>query len=128
MAYQRILQLTYAEDLLAALKSVFITLYEPFLTNFVASLHGTPMSLGLTGGGKAGSANEGSSPWDFSSILSGWDRAFDKLLKSIEDKVAQDRKSRLRSGGALLQSKAIASDPPSADESATSECPTDTTR
>ncbi|KAF8299286.1 P-loop containing nucleoside triphosphate hydrolase protein [Clavulina sp. PMI_390] len=119
VAYQRILQLTYAEDLLAAIKSVFLTLYEPFLSSFVASLHGTSISLNLNINEKSLIGPDGS--WDFSSVLSGWDRAFDKLLKSIEDKVAQDRKSRLRGAGVNLQSKAAlpSSEPASADESGT---------
>ncbi|KAF8337491.1 uncharacterized protein EI90DRAFT_3118935 [Cantharellus anzutake] len=98
VTYQRILQLTYAEDLLAALKTVFLSLYEPFLVTFVASLHGSislvardiTLSKGIT-------IDPATSTWNFSKIFAGWDKTFDKVLKRIEDKVAQDRKSRLRS-------------------------------
>ena len=83
VAYQRILQLTYVDDLLAALKSVFVKLFEPFLRSFVTSLHaitagkaapvGTPM------------------PWDFFEAFKDWDQVFDRLLKNFEDKAAQVR-------------------------------------
>lgn len=86
MAYQRILQLGYVEDLLEALKTVFISLYEPIVATFVASLR--------TANGAASAAV---SSLDLRKALSGWDKVFDKVLKGIEDKAAQDRKSRLRS-------------------------------
>lgn len=89
---------------------MFLTLYEPFLKEFVASLHGNKLTSGSAGV---------SPPWDFTTLLSGWDRAFDKVLKSIEDKVAQDRKSRLR--GAITSKEVVANpSPPSADEASTS--------
>lgn len=119
VAYQRILQLTYVEDLLSAIKSVFLALYEPFLTNFVSSLHGkatfppSPGRIGTDGGHP--------STWDIADVLSGWGRTFDKLLKSIEDKVAQDRKSRLKGSGTLPQSVAFKHGATSADQEATSE-------
>ncbi|KAI0060289.1 P-loop containing nucleoside triphosphate hydrolase protein [Artomyces pyxidatus] len=39
VAYQHILQLTYVDNLLAALKTLFVKLFEPFLATFVASFH-----------------------------------------------------------------------------------------
>ena len=80
MAYQRILQLTYVEDLLAALKSLFIKLFEPFLATFVASLH-------AVNSGKLSS--ELTASWNFSKAFEGWDKVFDKLLRGLEDKAAQ---------------------------------------
>ncbi|KAI5900217.1 P-loop containing nucleoside triphosphate hydrolase protein [Schizophyllum commune H4-8] len=80
VAYQRILQLTYVEDLLTALKAIFVKLYGPFLTTFVASLH-------------AVNPTEVPASWDFASVFAGWDQVFDKVLREFEDK---DRKSRLR--------------------------------
>ena len=98
VAYQRILQLTYVEDLLAALKSVFLSLYEPFLASFVASVHGkfssASQSITLS---KGVTINPDISTWDFSRIFEGWDKTFDKVLKRIEEKVSQDRKARIRS-------------------------------
>ncbi|KAH7929766.1 P-loop containing nucleoside triphosphate hydrolase protein [Leucogyrophana mollusca] len=92
VAYQRILQLTYVDDLLAALKALFIKLFEPFLATFVASLH----ALNST---KSASsvAGDTTTSWNFVKAFEGWDKVFDKLLKGFEDKAAQERKSRFRS-------------------------------
>ena len=80
VAYQRILQLTYVDDLLAAIKSLFVKLFEPFLATFVASLHvlnGKTVKRGGT-----------IQTWDFSKAFEGWDKVFDKVLKGLEDKAA----------------------------------------
>src|SRR5258708_2112448 len=119
VAYQRILQLTYVEDLLATLKTVFLSLSEPFLTSFVASLHGTlssaaqpiTLSKGIT-------VSPHIATWDFSRIFESWDKTFDKVLKRIEDKVSQDRKARLKN--VPKPSLAQPSPPSSTDETATS--------
>ncbi|GLB35120.1 putative signal recognition particle, alpha subunit, N-terminal [Lyophyllum shimeji] len=87
VAYQRILQLTYVNDLLAALKTLFIKYFEPFLTSLVASLHAVSTA-------KVAAAEITS--WNFAKAFEGWDNVFDKLLKGLEDKAAQDRKARLR--------------------------------
>lgn len=84
------------------MKSVFLALYQPFLTNFVSSLHGERALHAHVGGVEADQKRP--LGWDISGILSGWDQTFDKILKSIEDKVAQDRKSRLKGAGTLPQS------------------------
>lgn len=91
VAYQRVLQLTYVEELLSALKTIFVKLFQPFLAAFVASLHvvkNTAIAL----------SNSVSEPsrWNFAEALEGWDAAFDKLLQGLENKVAEDRKHRLR--------------------------------
>ncbi|KAG6817088.1 hypothetical protein H0H87_012856 [Tephrocybe sp. NHM501043] len=109
VAYQRILQLTYVNDLLTALKNVFVKYFEPFLTTFVASLH------------TAKGAISDVSSWNFAQAFEGWDAIFDKLLKGLEDRAAQDRKARLRTGArpALEQST-----PPSDDQN-TEDAPHD---
>ncbi|KAI0256473.1 SRP54-type protein [Lactifluus subvellereus] len=91
VAYQRILQLTYVDDLLGALKTVFVKLFQPFLAAFVASLHAVNNSAVTL-------SNSASEPirWNFARAFEGWDAAFDKLLKGLENKAAEDRKSRLR--------------------------------
>jgi hypothetical protein len=81
VAYQRILQLTYVEDLLSALKTLFVKLFEPFLATFVASLHAIHT-------GKV-ALSEAAASWDFAKAFEGWDKVFDKLLKGLEDKAAQ---------------------------------------
>lgn len=80
VAYQRILQLTYVDDLLAAIKALFVKLFEPFLATFVASLHAL----------NSKSANARTlQTWDFTKAFEGWDKVFDKVLKGLEDKSAQ---------------------------------------
>ncbi|CAA7267922.1 unnamed protein product [Cyclocybe aegerita] len=88
VAYQRILQLAYVDDLLAAMKRLFIQYFEPFLAAFVTSLHSFNSA-------KAASIQKAAS-WDFAKTFERWDVLFDKLLKGLEEKAAQDRKSRLR--------------------------------
>lgn len=77
MAYQRILQLTYVEDLLVAMKRLFVQYFEPFVTAFITSLH----SLATI-------TPPNAFP-DFSKIFEKWDMLFDKLLKGLEEKAAQ---------------------------------------
>jgi signal recognition particle receptor subunit alpha len=83
VAYQRILQLSYVEDLLNALKTLFIKLFEPFLATFIASLHVVNQKKDAIG--------EAVMSWDFVKAFEGWDKIFDKLLKGLEDKAAQVR-------------------------------------
>ncbi|KAI0781069.1 signal recognition particle binding protein [Trametes elegans] len=85
VAYQRILQLTYVEDLLNALKTLFVKLFQPFLTTFVASLHVTSTVR---------APSDTSASWNFAKAFDGWDAIFDKLLRGLEDKAAQERRSR----------------------------------
>lgn len=81
VAYQRILQLTYVDDFIAALKALFVKLYEPFLRSFVASLHAA----------SAGVVPVDAVLWDFATALQGWDTYFDQVLKKFEDRAAQVR-------------------------------------
>ncbi|KAI0079993.1 signal recognition particle binding protein [Panus rudis PR-1116 ss-1] len=87
VAYQRILQLTYVEELLATMKALFVKLFEPFLTTFIASLHTAS---------KGNISNTSHATWNFASAFEGWDGMFDKLLHGLESKSAQDRKARFR--------------------------------
>ncbi|KAK2467045.1 hypothetical protein APHAL10511_001303 [Amanita phalloides] len=104
VAYQRILQLTYVDELLSAMKALFVKQFEPFLTTFVASLH-------------ALAAKPAVHPvtWNFAQALDGWDSLFDALLKSLEQKAAQDRKTRLRAP----QRAPIETPSPSSDDQST---------
>lgn len=79
MAYQRILQLTYIDDLLAAMKRLFVQYFAPILTAFVASLHTI---------NAAKSAVLQTTQWDFKKAFMSWDVLFDKLLKGLEEKAA----------------------------------------
>ncbi|KAJ1307980.1 hypothetical protein OPQ81_002055 [Rhizoctonia solani] len=80
VAYQRILQLTYVDDLLNVMRSVFVDMFAPFLKNFLAAVH-------------AGTAAV--THFDFKSQFAEWDTTFDKILRSLQDKAAQERKARL---------------------------------
>ncbi|KAF7441001.1 hypothetical protein PC9H_001350 [Pleurotus ostreatus] len=83
VAYQRILQLTYVEELLDAMKRVFLELFGPFLATLVASLHAATQT------GKVVTAS--ASSWNFVETLKSWDKTFDRLLKGFEDRAAQVR-------------------------------------
>jgi len=82
VAYQRILQLSYIDDLLAAMKRLFVHYFEPILTAFVASLHAI---------NTAKSAALQATSWDFKKSFKNWDVLFDKLLKELEEKAATVR-------------------------------------
>lgn len=81
VAYQQILQLTYIEDFLAAMKEVFVKLFAPFVLTFVQSLQ----AVGAADNGLATIPTR----WDFTSALAGWNDVFDKLLRGFENKAAQ---------------------------------------
>jgi len=103
VAYQRILQLTYIDELLAALKTLFVKLFEPFLTTFVASLHA--INNGTI---------EPSAGWNFAKAFESWDKVFDKVLKGLEDKATQERRSRLKPAASR---STVETSPPSDDPS-----------
>lgn len=83
VAYQRILQLSYVDELLAALKTLFVKLFEPFLATFVASLHAA------TSGKLASNSGQAAITWNFTKAFDGWNDVFDKLLRGLEDKATQ---------------------------------------
>ena len=101
VAYQRILQLTYVDELLGALKTVFVEIFQPFLAAFVASLH----AVNSTAVALSNSTSE-PSRWNFAKAFEGWDAAFDKLLKGLENKAAEVRFCHERSRRALTPSHA----------------------
>lgn len=124
VAWQRIIQLTYVDQLLLALKTLFIKYYEPFIASLVASLHSTK-SLTLE-----------PTSWNLSKAFENWDSIFDNILQGLEDKVShplvaetfarrlpQNRKSRAKP---LLPSAPTPSDLPDDDQSNgtfTTTCP-----
>ena len=80
VAYQRILHLSYPDELLNAMKTLFLKLFQPFLTSFVASLHITNTST---------VAIVNSTIIDIRKALEGWDKVFDKLLSGFEEKAGK---------------------------------------
>ncbi|KAL7414058.1 SRP54-type protein [Mrakia frigida] len=71
VAYHRLLHLPYIPTLLETIKSLFLTLYEPFLLSFVDSL-------------RDGVVSTTASDWEFNKLLDGWDKVFDKVVKKAE--------------------------------------------
>ncbi|KAF9228661.1 P-loop containing nucleoside triphosphate hydrolase protein [Gyrodon lividus] len=113
VAYQRILQLAYVEDLLTAMKALFVKLFEPFLATFVASLHA------MNNGKLASSPGQDTTTfWNFARAFDGWDKVFEKLLKGFEDKAALERKSRFKH---LTHVEQINTSPPPDDSTLPSE-------
>ncbi|KAJ3905313.1 signal recognition particle binding protein [Lentinula edodes] len=108
VAYQRILQLSYVDELLAALKAIFVKLFQPFLTTFVASLHADSRGKG-SAAGLVTSLN-------LASAFEGWDTYFEALLKKLEDKAAQERQSRLRGP---IHTQPVLESPPLSDDQST---------
>ncbi|KIJ37735.1 hypothetical protein M422DRAFT_781620 [Sphaerobolus stellatus SS14] len=86
VAYQRILQLTYPDDLLSAMQTLFLKLFQPFLTSFVASLHAASSTVTAVN----------AVVFDFHKALEGWDKYFDRLLAGYEEMAGKERNSRLR--------------------------------
>ena len=78
--------MTYIEELLLAMKDVFVKLFAPFLITFVQSLH-------VGANAKNAVSN---STWDFATAFAGWNATFDKLLKRFEDRAAEVRLRVLR--------------------------------
>lgn len=70
--------MTYVDELLLALKTLFVKYYEPFIAAFVASLH----ALNSV---KAAALDP--TTWNFAKALESWDVIFDKVLSGLEDKV-----------------------------------------
>lgn len=86
VAYQRILQLTYVDDLLAALKTLFVQMFKPFLTGFVESLHAVSGTVV-----NAAAAGKAAATWDFTRAFEKWDSVFDSILRELEGKATQVR-------------------------------------
>ncbi|CAE7176227.1 unnamed protein product [Rhizoctonia solani] len=108
VAYQRILQLTYVDDLLNVMRSVFVDMFAPFLKSFLAAVHAGTGAV---------------THFDFKTQFAEWDATFDKILRSLQDKAAQERKARLNKPGPRV---ALPVTPPSDNAPVLSpEAPTD---
>jgi signal recognition particle receptor subunit alpha len=72
------------------MRSLFLKLFEPILTSFVASLHAVA----------APSATNSLQPLGphltFRKAFRGWDTVFDKLLRGLTEKASIERRTRLR--------------------------------
>ena len=75
--------MTYVDELLVALKTLFVQLFQPFLSTFVASLHASSTGKVL--------AADTATTWDFTKAFERWDKLFDDVLRGLENKAAQVR-------------------------------------
>lgn len=75
VAYQRILQLTYVEDLLVAIRAAFLGAYEGTVRAIVDSTHGKD---GLVGG----RGIFGGQGW--AKLFKGWEETFARILREFE--------------------------------------------
>ncbi|SCZ93768.1 BZ3500_MvSof-1268-A1-R1_Chr6-3g08872 [Microbotryum saponariae] len=85
IAYQRILQLTYVQDLLVQVKRAFVRQYEPKIEAIQQASRGKrqkPFEFGPEG-------------WE--SLFAGWHATFMKLLREQEQSAAKTRRSSLPS-------------------------------
>ncbi|KAL9715022.1 hypothetical protein Ac2012v2_001682 [Leucoagaricus gongylophorus] len=101
VAWQRIIQLTYVDELLLALKTLFIKYYEPFIAALVASLHALDSAKSVT---------LEPTTWNFAKVFENWDNIFNKILQGLEDK---HRKSRAK---AIIRSAPTPNDTPPSDD------------
>lgn len=67
------------DELLVALKTLFVKYYEPIIAAFVASLHALNSAKAT--------ALEPTS-WNFATAFEKWDGIFDNVLRGLEDKVS----------------------------------------
>ncbi|KAI5481411.1 signal recognition particle binding protein [Pseudohyphozyma bogoriensis] len=112
VAYQRILQLSYVEELLAAVKKVFVESYEGVIKAIGDTTKGRdPGSVGLSKGERkrmfASGVEEG-----WKRLFKGWDEVFARILKELEASAAKNRKvSKPRAALEEVQATSDASEP-----------------
>lgn len=78
-AYQRILQLSYVEELLEQVKKAFLKGYEESVKAVVWSAKGKDV---LTSGHPAAGALFGPEGW--TGLFKGWEETFSKILRDLE--------------------------------------------
>ncbi len=98
VVYQRILQLSYIDELLDTIRSLFTDLFA----SFVRKLAQSSKSAIASGTSKAATLSE-SARLEFSAALKEWDDIFTKTLRSLEKAAAQSKRK-----GVLSEKKGIA--------------------
>lgn len=98
VVYQRILQLSYIEELLDSVRSLFLDLFAPFVRKLTLSYK----SALVSGTSKATTLAE-STRLEFDAALKEWDNIFTKKLRSLEKAAAQSKRK-----GVLSEKKSIA--------------------
>lgn len=107
VVYQRILQLSYIEELLDTVRSLFTDLFASFVRKLALS----SKSAVASGTSKAASLPE-SARLEFSAALKEWDDIFSKTLRSLEKAAAQSKRK-----GVLGEKKGITNQAQAADAS-----------
>ncbi|SNX82626.1 related to SRP101 - signal recognition particle receptor, alpha chain [Melanopsichium pennsylvanicum] len=97
VVYQRILQLSYIDELLETVRSLFTDLFAPFVRKLAQS----SKSAIASGTSKAATLSE-SMCLEFSTALKEWDEIFTKTLRSLEKAAAQSRRK-----GVLSEKKGV---------------------
>jgi signal recognition particle receptor subunit alpha len=107
VVYQRILQLSYIEELLDTVRSLFTDLFASFVRKLALS----SKSAVASGTSKAATLPE-SARLEFSAALKEWDDIFSKTLRSLEKAAAQSKRK-----GVLGEKKGITNQAQAADAS-----------
>ncbi|GAC72537.1 FOG: RRM domain [Moesziomyces antarcticus T-34] len=107
VVYQRILQLSYIEELLDNVRSLFTDLFASFVRKLALS----SKSAVASGTSKAATLPE-SARLEFSAALKEWDDIFSKTLRSLEKAAAQSKRK-----GVLGEKKGITNQAQAADAS-----------
>ncbi|KAJ9477481.1 Signal recognition particle receptor subunit alpha-like protein [Pseudozyma hubeiensis] len=97
VVYQRILQLSYIDDLLDTIRSLFTDLFAPFVRKLALS----SKSAISSGSSKAATLSE-SARLEFAAALQEWDDIFTKTLRNLEKAAAQSKRK-----GVLGEKKGI---------------------
>ena len=87
VVYQRILQLSYIDELLDTVRSLFTDLFAPFVRKLAQS----SKSALASGTSKAATLSE-STRLEFAAALKEWDDIFTKTLRSLEKAAAQSKR------------------------------------
>ncbi|GAA5962375.1 hypothetical protein JCM21900_005099 [Sporobolomyces salmonicolor] len=92
VAYQRILSLSYVEDLLEAVRKTFLKAYGDVVKAIVDSTRGK--DLLVNGASGAGYRLFGTKGWQ--DLFKGWDETFNRILKELEASASKNKKIKPR--------------------------------
>ncbi|KAN0061098.1 hypothetical protein ACQY0O_006833 [Thecaphora frezii] len=90
VVYQRILQLSYIDELLESVKSIFTELFAPFVRKLILA-----SSSSIASGTSRLATLSQASRLEFSAALADWDAIFTKTLRGLEKTAAQNRRKGL---------------------------------
>lgn len=91
VVYQRILQLSYIDDLLSSIKELFTSLFAPFVRALLDSSRATLSANAVVGTAALGSKLRA----DFAETLKEWEDVFSRTLRQLERLAAQNKRKNL---------------------------------